>query len=126
MNIQEYKELYPHCSPYKKTKEEAIKYIKDRYKLSPREAEKQYRAFKKMWVLVGSEEDKGKHKKYDDEGTKEYRYVDFEEYARHSHDYNRTMKVIELSKKDCSYKEISKATGISISQVQRIRQWAKM
>ena len=122
MNIQEYNELYPHCNPYKKTKEEAIKYIKDKYKIYPREAEKQYRAFKKMWVLTPNEDDKEKHKI--PKRTKDFKYTSFKEYAEHTRNYSLTMKVIELSKKDCGYKEIIEATGISTSQIQRIRQAA--
>ena len=75
-----------------------------------------------MWVLISNEDDKEKHKI--PKRTKDFKYTSFKEYAEHTRNYSLTMKVIELSKKDCDYKEIIEATGISTSQVQRIRQAA--
>lgn len=123
MNIQEYKELYPHCNPYKKTKEEAIKYIKDKYKLSKKEAEKQYRAFKSMWVLTPSEDDKFTSSNYK---KKRYTstlktYDSWEEYVAHSYSGEEKInKVLELYKKDYSRKAISIEAELAEDTIQRI------
>lgn len=123
MNIQEYRELYPHCSPYKKTKEESIKYIKDRYKLSPREAEKQYRAFKSMWVLTPSEDDKftsSNHKKKRYTRTLKT-YDSWEEYVAHSYSCEEKInEVLELYEKDYTRRAISIETELAEDTIQRI------
>lgn len=123
MNIQEYKELYPHCNPYKKTKEEAIKYIKDKYKLSKKEAEKRYRTFKSMWVLTPSEDDKFTSRNYKKKQCARTwkTYDSWEEYVAHSYSGEEKInKVLELYKKDYSRKAISVEAELAEDTIQRI------
>lgn len=124
MNIQEYNELYPHCSPYKKTKEEAIEYIKDKYKLSKKEAEKQYRVFKSMWVLTPGEDDKfeaSNYKKRQYSAGKTKTYSSWKEYVTSSYSGEEKInEVLELYEKDYTRRAISIETELAEDTIQRI------